>query len=263
MTKKKLIALFSIVFVILFIVIMMTVFTLQSVNVFFVAPTLEHSFEVKKIIDDGNFAFGKSLFLQNKDDYIARIEKNNPYAKVVQIETKFPNRFVVYIEERQVLYSLHNEIENTYVLLDEDFKVLDIVDEEAYWELELTPIAIECANYTIVYQFGEGDFLQLSTANDVFHQISQSLQSYDYNILAMKSMIQSIQYNMLNEQIRIETKRDYGIEMLIDGTSNLLDEKLGIAFDGFETLKQNHQTNVVVCVFEKDGQISYEIRSKT
>lgn len=256
MTKKKVIALFSILFVIVTIIVVMTTFTLKSVSIFFVSPTTQ-SFDTTQMIKDGQFAMGRSLFAQKKEEYIKKLEKKTPFAKVLKIETKFPNKFIVHVEERQPLYALYNGVENTYVVLDEDFKVLTILDEEEYLDrFKVQPIIFECSNYTVVYNFGEGDFISLSSTNQVLQTLSKSLQSYDYDLLAIKNMIKDVQYNMLNNQLMISTY--YGTTILIDKTDYMLDRKIGIAFDGYEQLKQENMTDIAIMVSDDGSEVTYE-----
>lgn len=260
MTKKKVIALFSLLLVIASVIVIMTTFTLKSVSIFFVSPT-STVFDSSQMIKCGEFEIGKSLFLQHKDINIAKIEKKTPYAKVLKIETKFPNKFVVHVKERDPLYALYNAVENSYVVLDEDFKVLSILDEEEYLDVfEVQPIVINCSNYTIVYNFGEGDFISLSHANQVFGTLCTSLHSYDYDTLAMKNMLKDVSFNMLNNQLMISTY--YGTTILIDKIDFMFDAKIGVAFDGYEKLKQDNLDNMVIIVSDDGADITYEFRQK-
>lgn len=260
MTKKKVIALFSILLVIATVIVIMTTFTLKSVSIFFVSPTTT-IFDSDQMVKAGEFEIGKSLFLQNKDKNIAKIEKKVPYAKVLKIETKFPNKFVVHVKEREPLYALYNGVENSYIVLDEEFKVLSILDEEAYLDVfEVPPIMIDCSNYTVVYNFGEGDFISLSHANQVFGTLYTSLLSYDYDKLAIKNMIKNVSYNMLNKQMMITTY--YGTTILLDKIDFMLDAKIGVAFDGYEKLKQDNCDNMAILVSDNGTEVTYEFRQK-
>ncbi len=261
MTKKKLIALFSILFVIVLFVFCMAFFTLQHVSVFFIHPT-NKAFDHTGIIESAEFDYGRSLVSQDKQQYIANIEKANPYIKVNKIETKFPNRMIIHVEERQPMYVLHNVTAGQYLVLDEQMKVLEIITDEDYMLLtDQKPMELVVENYSIVFdQLGEGVVAQLSSTNELLDQFYISMIEYGYDLTALKAMIKTITYNNLTNQMYIETY--YGVNLLLDTIDTLFDEKLGVAFGGYEQLKQVNTTNAVVVVTEVEGEVVYEVKTK-
>lgn len=128
MKKGWIIAISVILAVIVLIVILsFTVFSLKSVEVDFRTNKIYITATDEEIIESGEFDYGGSVFFKNKDKYIDKIERANPYVKVVNIEVKFPSKYIIHIAERQEVFAVeHNGL---FYICDEDFKVLRIADE--------------------------------------------------------------------------------------------------------------------------------------
>ena len=140
MKKKRLIILLSIfVFLVLVVVLSSTVFTLKTVVVNFYDAedklvddiTKNHYFnsdeKINAIVENAEVKYGKNIFLVNQNSHREKIEKTNPYIKVVSISIEFPNRMVVKAVERQEYYAVLNK-ENKYFICDAEFKILRIAD---------------------------------------------------------------------------------------------------------------------------------------
>lgn len=138
MKKKRLIILLSILFVLVVIVVLSsTVFTLKNVVVNFydyydnmVDDISKNEYfnsteKIDGVIDSAEFNYGKNIFLLNKNSYKQKLEKNNPYIKVISMTIEFPNRMVVKAIERREYYAVLNN-SNTYLVCDSEFKVLRV-----------------------------------------------------------------------------------------------------------------------------------------
>ena len=90
MKKKSLIIMLSIIgFIVLVVVLSSTIFSLKKVNLTFYSNTLRLTNKNEEIISSGNFKYNQSIFFIDKKKYISNLEKNNPYLKVINIETNF------------------------------------------------------------------------------------------------------------------------------------------------------------------------------
>ena len=69
------------------------------------------------IINSGGFSYGIPVFAVNKTEIINKLEKENYYLKVVNIETVFPNKLIVHCAEREELFSIKLS-ENLYYICD-------------------------------------------------------------------------------------------------------------------------------------------------
>lgn len=100
-----------------------TLFGLSSVTVEFhsttmnLAQTEEQREELEKeIVQAGNFKMGCSVLFEGKNKYVRAIDeaaKDNPklaYLRVLNIETVFPNKFVVHVAEREELFAVKTAV---------------------------------------------------------------------------------------------------------------------------------------------------------
>ncbi len=92
--KNKRLTLMLIVFAVFVLVISFTsaLFMLSSVKVNFLSSCPMFISKEDMIIKSANFEYGKSVFFLKKDTYVNNLEINNPYLKVINIETIFPNK---------------------------------------------------------------------------------------------------------------------------------------------------------------------------
>ena len=133
--KKKLIISLSVVFgcIALMLILFWTMFGLSKVVVSIDSTTINlKGLSQEEIVDAGKFDKGESVLFAGKEKYVKNIEqfaaedKRFAYVKVVNIETVFPNKYVVHIVEREELYAIqHGE---QYLICDRDLRVLKIVD---------------------------------------------------------------------------------------------------------------------------------------
>lgn len=127
--KKKIVIILSTILVALIglvVTLSLTTFSLKKISVDFRTSTLNLTATEEEIISSGDFS-KSCVFFYNKDRCAKKIEEAYPYIKVINIETKYPNSFVIHVSERQEVYMLQSE-DKTY-FLDEELKVLNISDE--------------------------------------------------------------------------------------------------------------------------------------
>ncbi len=133
--KKKLIISLSVVFgcIALMLILFWTLFGLSKVVVKFDSTTINlTNLSQEEIVAAGQFDKGESVLFAGKEKYEKNIEnfaaqdERFAYIKVVNIETVFPNKYVVHIVEREELFGI--EFDQQYLICDRDLRVLDIVD---------------------------------------------------------------------------------------------------------------------------------------
>lgn len=104
-------------------VLCLTLFRVKNVTLDFASETKYYNQDAQnELLSQINVS--KSIFTVNKKELIQKIEAQNEYIKVINIETVFPNRLVIHCTERQELYVLKSE--NNLFFVDEDFKILKI-----------------------------------------------------------------------------------------------------------------------------------------
>lgn len=164
--KKRLIILGIILTCVLLIVVLSSaLFSFKAVSVecrtnMFVINETDH----QKIIESGEFKYGKNILFLNFDKNIENIELKNPYVKVVNIERKFPNYAIINIKERMPAMKLSAN-GGTYIL-DEELKVLNFVKTTSEYnailnEDKLPNLIIEAdANLDYTKDKKAGEFLE-------------------------------------------------------------------------------------------------------
>ncbi len=156
MKKKLIIALLVVLCVVgVIVTLSFTVFTIKDVEIFFRTSTSK-TWDMNQIEKSGNFAYNKCLLFDNKKEYIQNIEKANPYLKVVNIETSFPSKMIVHVEEREPLFAVTDA--SDVVLCDGDLKVLEILSTPFTSE-KTNAILLE--NLKIENEYEIGDFLEI------------------------------------------------------------------------------------------------------
>ena len=132
---------------------MFTLFSLKSVEIKMETGVLNINEEMQEQIK-AEIQTGGTVFFKNKDEAVKNIEKKYPYAKVVNIETVFPNKFVVHLAERQAVYSISSG-DKEYIL-DNELKILKVASSKTD-EISLDLFGLGF-NFSSV---SEGQFLNL------------------------------------------------------------------------------------------------------
>ena len=133
--SKKLIVSLSIVLCLVAVVLVLfwTLFALSSVSVEFHSTKHNLTLSDADIVEAGEFRYGASVLFEGKNKSIKRINakaSENPnfaYLRVVNIETVFPNKFVIHVTEREELFAVEHD--GQVLICDRDFRVLRIENE--------------------------------------------------------------------------------------------------------------------------------------
>lgn len=258
MKKKRLflIVLVSILFVFVFL-LGSPIFKLQNVEIKFFNDNNQVIFikdnlvfnnkqKINKIISSGKFDYGNSLFLINKENYVSRLDKNNPYLKLIKISSVFPNKIIVYARERKPVFYISND--NDYFLLDREFKILEITQNN-----EKTKNLIYISAYANNKQKTFFEFFNIS---NYAYEESQYLYENNLIISSFKNIVETINnfsnFNIFNNNIfenliifeksnyaclKILTKKEcYGLTLEIENVLENFDRKLHKLLCALKTL---------------------------
>lgn len=132
--SKKLIISLSIVFsvVAVMLILFWTLFALSSVTVEFHSTTKNLILTKDEIVEAGQFRYGACVFFEGKKASIERINdkvkenENFAYLRVENIETRFPNKFVIHVTEREELFAVEHD--GQVLICDRDLRVLRVID---------------------------------------------------------------------------------------------------------------------------------------
>jgi len=124
-SKKILIWLCSIVGCLcLIITLCFTLFKVRNVSFNFKNETtlFQSDLKQKEMIESAEINYSIPVFAVNKKQIIKNLESKNHYLKVINIETRFPNKLVLHCIEREEMYCIKSD--EMYFICDSEFKIL-------------------------------------------------------------------------------------------------------------------------------------------
>lgn len=227
--KNKRLAIFLTIFVFLAVIVVLSsaVFALKDISVNFLSTTDILTGTEQNIIDSGNFKVGENVFFATKSAYIKNIEKDNPYIRVINIETIFPNKFVINAVERNETYVIKLD-NNKYAKTDEYLKVLEVTEKYQ----NSTSNGIEVKNSGLSGQsVSAGDFFE---TNDFLSKLFYAFKEWDSSVVSIKNKIASVELNYEQTDKLLINMRS-GVQIIIRKSSNQLSDKLNLAFSFYDT----------------------------
>lgn len=261
MKNKRLIIILSVfAFLVLIAVLCSTVFTVKTVSLNWLTTkvTITESDEFFA----NSVEKGESVFLVDKESIIDKLEKNNPYLKVVSVEVKFPNKLVIHVAERQELYSLKIK-DNKHAIMDADCKVLRIISDSELNNIEVKPIPVTLNGYTLDERnLAVSQIANLGWARNVLTDFSVALYSCGYQDIDAKNNIESLKVDVSGYQNKVVVKMDYqdvngdgGVEVEIQDVSKKLIEKTMYAINIYDNqLSEQQRTAGKIVVYLVDGE---------
>ena len=166
------------------------------------------------------------MFMNTKKS-IEKIEKANPYVKVTQVIRKFPNKICVYISERIPKYRIEDlENEDTWLILDEDFKILQRVENS-----DLSALGLDDKTVNLEFinsKLDPGMFLKKSSTQKYMNEILAGVYGRTKDYFAVRSINYSAEDNMFYITMRTSIEGEDGVinysagcVIQIEGTENL------------------------------------------
>lgn len=261
--KKRRILLLSTVFCVVFVIFFLSspFFKLSGVEVVFYDKNnkpinlnnnriLNSSNNIQQLTSVVEADFGTSMFLLDKNKYFSKFELQNPYAKLLEVEAKFPNKLVFAVRERSPIFYLSNKAGGTF-LLDSEFKILKIaINQEVS---NLIPVLIETNSsiqqdyfeyFDVSYMaFSEGEFL---TENNLvvtaIKDLYKILDSAGF-VFNAQSLVTGLILEEESEQLNLVllTNPNYGIKLKIENVLTSFNKKLEKLLSAFKTLELNEK----------------------
>ena len=263
MKNKRLIILISIfAFIILVVILCSTLFTVKTVSVNWLTRLPEGHILINKDDDiAADVEKGGSIFLYDKQSAITSLEESYPYLKVVKVETKFPNKLVVHVADRQEVFALKIN-DNCYVVLDGECKVLTKYNALQYSAISLPPICVEIKEQTLVADdFEVGKVANISRISTILSNVYSALTNCGYEDVYMKQVIQNITIDLgYNASLVLDTSYA-NLSVKINKIHNNLYNKLvfGLAAYNEARAEGSQQTNGVIVIRElSNGKLDGE-----
>ena len=261
--KKRRILLLSTVFCVVFVIFFLSspFFKLSGVEVVFYDKNnkpinlnnnkiLNSSNNIRQLTSVVEADFGTSMFLLDKNKYFSKFELRNPYAKLLEVEAKFPNKLVFAVRERSPIFYLSNKAGGMF-LLDSEFKILKIAKNQEV--SNLIPVLIKTNSsiqqdyfeyFDVSYMaFSEGEFL---TENNLvvtaIKDLYKILDSAGF-VFNAQSLVTGLILEEESEQLNLVllTNPNYGIKLKIENVLTSFNKKLEKLLSAFKTLELNEK----------------------
>lgn len=231
MRKKSLAIMLSLFALIILVVILSsTIFSLSKVELSFAEiPTTYSSKDSENILKSGKFKHGQSIFLVSKKQHIKNIEENYPRLRVLNIETRFPNKLVVTAIERQDFLALYNSGVEKYYIVDGQMKVLRVVEDVAsIGTVSKCLVTQNLSSYTF------GDFIKYDNEIRVLSTLQEAFWRCGYSEKQANQWVKSVYVDTTKDELTINSYCKFRIT--IKSPSEKLAEKM---FAGSSTVFNN------------------------
>lgn len=193
-----------------------------------------------EIIKTAGLKNGQSIFMIDKDKAINNIEKAYPHIKVIQIKTIGLRSIQICVRSRHEMY--YTEVNEKFYVLDEDLKVLNIIEEETSEPTNLTKIATGELNISTEAEICDfvGTNHQRNVAYDLFVAMNTVVTKNNggneeyltrQDICDLLKTIEFEEFESFNKVI-ITTK--YGVKLDIENPESNLRNKINICFSTIE-----------------------------
>ena len=237
------------------VVLTSTVFSLASVEVNFLAtPTILTNY--KQIVDSGQFRFGENVLTSGKEQYIKNIEEANPYIRVVNIETVFPNKYIIHAAERTETYVFKLD-NNKFAKTDEHLKILNIANTYQ----NNTTNAIQVFGSTATSQSSLTEGKSFDAENLLLKNLFVGFREWIDDYATIKSKVKSIELNHNGNENCVAIDMHSGVQIVVNGANSNTSDKLNLAFSIYDsTTDKNGQPfdftqSGIIQVFETETQI--------
>ncbi len=273
MSKKWIITLCAVGFVLATMLILFwTLFGLSSVSVQFNSSRINLIVSEKEIVDAGKFHYGASVLFEGKNRSIENINQyasqneNFAYIKVVNIETVFPNKFVVHVIEREELFAVqHTSGELTeYLICDRDFRVLKKTNSVEESEGSAKPILLTGLEIEGKGEIAVGDFLNIKQSG--MKKFYSSMLKNNRDLAEIKGKFKELSLGQNVDEfektyVSLKLVTDSGV-FVINNIDFALTNKMQLMFS-VESALFSYETDEDGNFLDKDGQKIMLTKSET
>ena len=195
MKYKKLLITLGVLLGVIFmcIILSFTLFRLKKVTIDFKNETTIYASDESKeaIIRTGGFSYNMPIFNVNKNAVKERLEKENFYLKVINIETVFPNKIVVHCAQREELFAIKIS-DSLHYVCDDELKVLSMLTNTAMYE-STNNNAVLLNGVDVLNKSAKlGEKLSIEGNEDIVKNISTAFAYNNRTISDIKGMFKSI-----------------------------------------------------------------------
>lgn len=236
------------------VVLSSTIFCVKNVELNFLSETINLT-NSQEILESGNFKKGKSVFFCDKNAYIKNLEENNPYIKVLNIETIFPSTLRVNCIERNELLCIKGYEENSlksYMILDDELKVLKNLQsyENTYQNAIFVNIENEYIDNVVA-----GGVLNVGL-NGIIKNLTTELLAYRTDVRVLKSEFEQIDItqNLKTSKLDVTIKMRAGTIIVLQDAGEKFMGKFMLGLSSYDNEPNKAGTKIVIYE-NNDGEI--------
>ena len=189
-------------FVALCVILCFTLFRTHNIELSFHNQTTIFASDDKQIelINSAKINTAQPIFSLNKKEITNNLELNNPYLKVINIETVFPNKLVIHCAEREEMFCIKSN-NDLYYICDDDLKILSITRTVDFQQGN----AVLLEGVTVLNTGAQtGETLDLATGDELIKTISNAFAHSNKTITDIKGMFKNL---MLKFEYNVYTSK--------------------------------------------------------
>ena len=261
--RCELIILSVLIFIAVVVVLSSSIFSFSETNLDFLTTTVNLNVNEEDIFKASKLEYGKSIFSINKNQAQKNIEKQNPYIKVVNIETVFPNKIIFHVAERQELFAV--KYLDKYLILDDEGKILQIKDsfintaENAIlltdYNINNTESQLEdntkSQESNIVYE--QGDFIENTEG---IKNVAKVLKEWKTSFVHLRAHVISI--SGIGEKLILKMR--CGLTIKVFNSDEFLSDKINLAFSIYDKAEDIENKTLLEIRNVKNINGQYEIK---
>ena len=257
----------------LILILFCAVFCVRRQDVTFSGERTENTLNITddNILQSAGIKNGSSIFSLDRDGVVQNIETSFPYLKVIQVNLVSAIRVEITVRERVAMY--YTDFNGRYYIVDEELKVLNIVDTAPADLSYIYPNVLDddtntnilgVTSNTKVCDFLGSENLQnitndlyLSMCRTVMVDVSEGKEYVDRDDI--KNIVNSIQFGydytiQDGRYDRVIISTNYGFTLDIGMPQNDLDYKVNVCFSTIDALiSQGRESGTIIYGFDKEG----------
>lgn len=232
------------------VILCFTLFRTHNIELDFHNQTTIFAEEGKReeVIGSANINTRVPIFSLNKKNIMQNLEQNNPYLKIINIETIFPNKLVIHCAEREEMFCIKSN-NDLYYVCDEELKILNITRSVNFEQGNAVLL-----NGVNILNSGAstGEFLEFSAGSAVLKTLASAFAHSNKTISDFKGMFKemmlSYEYNVYSAKMSptfdLTTYDDFDIS--IKNAESFLATKLNLMLSTVPQKPEYYATHTLV-----------------
>ncbi len=258
MNKRLIIIFVSIAVIVLTLVLGAVIFTVNDVKILVTGDSTV-VLDKTGVINASGIKRGTSIFTIDEEEAQKNIEKSYPNTKVVTIERIFPSEIRINIIIRVPILSMKVAGTDKYLVLDREFKILEVVDSSVLAERDL----VEINGYDIAIEDAStidglaGSFINTSEdIKKVLHETVLALETYGNINERLCAFADSITVADSRNYIYVTTKFGVSLVVRLETTKTVI-EQISLVYAKLDSIGDD-RVNPWFIFMDSNGEIKFD-----